>query len=276
MGDVHLKGCGAGIDIGCDVALLEMGGVPGFKIDCLPDAAGAGVPVGLFADGLFAVVLGIVGAHDDVGVLAGYQRIGDVEFKGEVSVLVFAEVVSVHPDFGVPVNGTEVEDDASGVPCLWHGYGFSVPADGVSGRVAVVPLAFKPAAGDFFGVEIGVGAEIGCAIGCLCLSPGGEAFPRIGHLYLQGRVGEGIGCEPVCVFAGIARVEGEVPGAVEVYPIDAFRGASLEIGARVFGARFFVVRNAFGKVKCHDLSLCVDAQSTLSIASSLVLFLMYH
>ena len=234
-GDVDGKCCGAGIDIGGDVALLEMGGVSGFEVDCLPDAAGAGIPVGLFADDLFAVFLCIVGAHDDVGGFAGSQRIGDVKFKGQVSVLVFAEVVAVHPDFGVPVDGSEVEDDGLRVPCLWHGDGFSVPADGLSGRVAVVAFAFKSTAGDVFGVEVGVGAEIGGVVGCLFLSPSGEAFPGIGDLYLQRCVGEVIGGEPVCLFAGIARVEGEVPGAVEIYPVDAFRGASLEIGARVFG-----------------------------------------
>ena len=218
-GDVHGKGSGAVIDIGGDMALLEIGGVPGFEVDCLPYPAGAGIPVGLFADGLFAVVLGIVGAHDNVGRIgrfAGGKGIGDVEFKREVSVLVFAEVVSVYPDFGVPVDCAEVEDDALGFPCLWHGDGFSVPADGMSRCVAVIPLAFESTAGDFFGVEIGVGAEIGCAICGFCLSPGGEAFPGVGDLYLQGRFGERFGCVPVCAFAGVARVEGEVPGAVEV------------------------------------------------------------
>ena len=224
------------------MALLEVAGVSGFEIHRLPDTAGADIPVRLFAHCLFAVGLRIVGAHDDVCLFTGRERIGDVKFKGQIAVLMFPDEVSVYPDFSVPIDCAEVEDNAISVPCFGHGDAFSVPADGVSGCVAVIAIAFQPAAGYRFGVKVGVFAEVSRVIGGFFFTPSSEALPGIRHLDVQRRVRELIGCEPFCLFADIVQIEGEVPCAVKVQPVNAFRGAALEIGTRVFPSRFLVHR----------------------------------
>ena len=90
----------------------------GLDPDGLPDAGDGGVPdaawpAHLFASGLVSGV-GRVPYGDDDGLrFFCFDRVGDVEGEGVVSAPVAADLQSIDPDGGVPIDGAEIEQDAS-------------------------------------------------------------------------------------------------------------------------------------------------------------------
>ena len=127
----RLNADAARIQVGCGPQPRDVLLGYGFQPDRLPDARHGGVPdaaglAHLLATGLEAGV-GAVPDADGQGVLAGLQRIGDVQAERGVTARVAAGQDAVDPDVGFPVHGAEVQQDALSAPSLRDGETAAIP-----------------------------------------------------------------------------------------------------------------------------------------------------
>ena len=103
-------------DVRGDAERADVARVAGFHEHRLPDAAGGGVPVPLFTNGLLGVVHRIFHAQDQHAAAVGVERVGQVELEGVVPTLVPSERLAVAPALGEEVRRTDREDDAFAGP----------------------------------------------------------------------------------------------------------------------------------------------------------------
>ena len=181
----NVKSSCAVINVGCDIARLNVCCISGLKIDGLPNTACPFIPTDLFSRQLFAVILCIIRTHDDNSRFPGCKCICDVKFKREVAVFVFADAYAIYPYFCVPVHCTECQNRPFLAPCFWNRYRFAVPSDSMSGCFAIITAAFNAAAGNLFRRQIRIFAQIVFVICLFFFSPCCKAFPGVGDLYLR-------------------------------------------------------------------------------------------
>jgi hypothetical protein len=111
----------AGIDLGSDPQAADVFGGDFFEPDGLPDAGGGRVPdafglADLFAAGLPVGVARVGDGYDEVLLGFGFvEGVGDVEGEGVVAAGVVADFFAVDGDFAFPIDGAEVEEEATGV-----------------------------------------------------------------------------------------------------------------------------------------------------------------
>ena len=182
--DCDVKSGCATINIGCNMARLDVGYVSRFKVNSLPNAARPGIPTYLFSCELLTVVLCVIRTNNDACRFSGCKSICDVEFKREVSVFVFTDVFTVHPNFCVPVHCAKCQNRLFLVPCLWNRYCFAVPSDSMSRGFTIIATPFNATTSDLFRVQISILAQIIFVIRLFFFSPCCKAVPRVRHLYL--------------------------------------------------------------------------------------------
>src|SRR5688572_20410392 len=86
----------------------------------LPDAACRGVPAPLFSDGLFGIIHRIFDADHKRGmkfaVVAGLERVSDVEFVRKITAFAMTQMNAVHPNVGEKIGGANGEDRSLALP----------------------------------------------------------------------------------------------------------------------------------------------------------------
>jgi len=202
-----------GVDVGGNPKAIDVNRRARFEPDCLPNAAGGGVPFPLFADGLLGIVHRILNADHERGVLiavvGGFERVGDVEFVREIAAFAMADVLAVHPNVGKEIGGADGENGAFAVPrfVFWDGDFFAIPAHLVAWGFAMI------FAGDFERVpEYARRVKIIIA-GGVAFAPGGEGFPWEWDqdLFAPNRAAR---FEPAFFFADSIAIESELPWSI--------------------------------------------------------------
>ena len=157
---------------------------------------GGSEPAGLLAAGL-GLIMRVAGADDDADLAAGADagHLREIGGEGGEAAAMTGDLHAVGPDGRVLVDGLEAQDRAQPVPVGGDRDGAAVP-DGLE-EVAVADAG-----------GLGLGGE--------------------GHrdLVIEGAI------QQSALTPGVASVDLELPGAVEVQP-----GGALQLGARVLGAR---------------------------------------
>ena len=218
---------GAGGDVRGDAKVADVRDAARLHEDGLPDAARGRIPLPLLADGLLAVVHGILDAQHDHAAPVGIERVGEVKLERVVAALVVAEMHAVAPRVGEKIRRAHGEDRAPARPLGRHADLAPIPADLVARRGAVVR------AGDLERIPEDAGRVVVFVAGGVALAPRGEAFPAEGHEDLLGPRGL-LAREPRLLPSHAVAVEAELPRTVEIQPIEALDEAALAVGAGIF------------------------------------------
>ena len=191
--EAHFDADDGVLGIGCKVDVIDVTLAACFEVGRLPDATHVAIAL-LAAETL--VVGGVVGHDDEVlgHIVEAGEVPGDLDFEGRIAALVGGDVSAVEVDLGVPVAGTDDEEDAPIAPRTRD-----EDVAGIVAAVAIVGYAREgraPAEGD-------------------------------GDLLVEGGGGAILGG----ILATLG-VEGELPGAVEVDPVGTLEVGTRVFGER--------------------------------------------
>ena len=222
--------------IGRDLEALDERPSARFQKHRLPDAAHAAVPTPLFADRLLAVLHRVFHAEDDrapkLALGRSLERIRQIEFERQITAFMPPEMLTVAPAIGEEVGRANRKDRALTVPLFVRRNNdrAPVPSDFKASRIAVVKAV------DFERVSVNALRKVVVVPSGFRFAPRRERFPAKRHrdLFSPRRLGWN---KPLLFESDAIGIEAELPGAIQIEPVDAVHEAALTIRPGILRAR---------------------------------------